>query len=41
MSEHLLFSHPYVKLLLSHLFQIMLKYEIVPTGFERGVVIPV
>ena len=38
--EHLLFAHPVVVLLLTYLIQLIIKFEIVPTDFGFGLVIP-
>ena len=40
-SEHIVFAHPVVVLLLSELFSCMIRHAYVPSGFCSGIVIPV
>ena len=40
MSEHLLYSHPIISVLLSRLFRAMLAHGYVPCAFGNGIVIP-
>ena len=39
-AEHLLYAHPILSMLLSHLFDMMLKCNVVPTDFGKGIIIP-
>jgi len=39
-SEHILFAHPIVAVLLSELFSCILQHSYVPNGFCSGIVIP-
>ena len=40
MAEHIIYWHPILIMQLKQLFNICLEFGIVPTGFSRGIIIP-
>jgi len=40
-SEHILFSHPVLPLILSHFFNVILRSRHVPIGFKRNYIVPI
>lgn len=40
MPEHLLYAHPTAVTLLTHLFQLIIRFGVVPTDFGCGIIIP-
>ena len=40
-SEHLLFSHPVLVVIISRLFQLILHSQYIPSGFKRSYIVPI
>ena len=40
-SEHILFGHPVLPVIISKLFRLILNIKLIPTGFKRGYIVPI